>query len=41
MKSISKGGYELDTKMARKIPKAQIRKPLNQKQANALLKKFR
>ncbi len=35
-----KEGYELDAKMARKVPKKQIGKPLSQKQANALLKEL-
>lgn len=34
-------GYELDDKMAKKVPKKQIGKPLTQKQANALLKRLR
>jgi len=34
-------GYELDDKTARKVPKAQVGKPLSRKQANALLKKLR
>jgi hypothetical protein len=34
-------GYELEAKMARKVPKKQIGKPLSQKEANALLKKLR
>jgi hypothetical protein len=34
-------GYELDDKITRKIPKAQIGKPPSQKQAKALLKKLR
>jgi hypothetical protein len=34
-------GHELDADMARKIPKAQIGTPLNQKQATALLKRLR
>jgi hypothetical protein len=34
-------GYELDDKMAKKVPKKLIAKPLDQKQANALLKKLR
>jgi hypothetical protein len=34
-------GYELTATMARKVPKKLIGKPLNQKQANALVKKLR
>ena len=34
-------GHELDAKMAKKVPKAQIGKPLTRKQASALLKKLR
>ena len=34
-------GYELNATMARKVPKKLIGKPLNQKQANALVKKLR
>jgi hypothetical protein len=33
--------YALDAKMARKVPKKLIGKALNQKQANALVKKLR
>jgi hypothetical protein len=33
-------GHELDAKMASKVPKAQIGKPLTRPQANALLKKM-
>jgi hypothetical protein len=33
-------GHELDAKMARKVPKVQIGKPLTRAQANALLKKM-
>ena len=33
-------GHELDAKMAKKVPKAQVGKPLSRKQANALLKKL-
>jgi hypothetical protein len=36
-----KEGYELSATMARKVPKKLIGKPLNQKQANALVKKLR
>ena len=32
--------YELNAKMARKVPKKLIGKPLDHKQANALLKKL-
>jgi hypothetical protein len=34
-------GHELDAKTARRIPKAQITKPLDRKQIDALLKKLR
>jgi hypothetical protein len=34
-------GYELDARMTRKMPRNLIGKPLNQKQANALVKKLR
>jgi hypothetical protein len=33
--------HELDAKMAKKVSKKLIGKPLNQKQANALIKKLR
>lgn len=33
--------FELEAKMARKVPKKMIGTPLTQKQANALLKKLR
>ncbi len=36
-----KESYELTATMARKVPKKLIGKPLNQKQANALVKKLR
>jgi hypothetical protein len=36
-----KEGYELDAKMARKVPKKLIGTPLTQKLANVLLKKLR
>jgi hypothetical protein len=33
-------GHELDAKIAKKVPKAQIGKPLNRRQATALLKRL-
>ena len=33
-------GHELDAKMARKVPKSQIGKPLSRTQATALLKRL-
>lgn len=33
-------GHELDAKMTKKVPKAQISKPLTRKQATALLRKL-